>query len=479
VAKVYDCIPFFNELEVLDLRFRMHYDHVDHFVITEATETFTGLAKPLYFKENIERYRPYLDKVIHITVDDTPKSDSFWVKEEYQKDQIRRGLKEAADDDLLLICDADEILRPEAIAAAKAFDGFSEFDMPMFQFFLNLCERQRGWTAAYAIKKHMLASFGNLSKARFGREFKTAPEYQNRCQIVQNAGWHFTHLGGIERIKYKYRSYSHSDDKFPRAMRPDGLLERHIATGGVVGNFKDKARYVHIDETYPAYIRDNIGHYEQLGFVGDVYDAYTKLQDEYFFIRNCHAINLLLDSRAREELFRLTAEDFLPMAGLDRPFPTQHQYLAPFPGRLVSKGKPATQSSICKWSLGDTVESDAAGAVSGKKDGEHHFHTDREHNPWWMVDLEEVVPVIGVCIYNRLKPRITAERANRILVEMGGSPTSLVPVYQRMERRAFGGADGHPLELLFEPPISARYVRLSLPGIQELHLDQVEVYATE
>ena len=44
-AKVYDCFMFFNEYEVLDLRFHELYDHVDHFVIVESCEGFTGKSK--------------------------------------------------------------------------------------------------------------------------------------------------------------------------------------------------------------------------------------------------------------------------------------------------------------------------------------------------------------------------------------------------------------------------------------------------
>ena len=48
---VYDCFQFFNELDILKIRLNVMNDVVDKFVISEATETFSGLKKPLYLKK--------------------------------------------------------------------------------------------------------------------------------------------------------------------------------------------------------------------------------------------------------------------------------------------------------------------------------------------------------------------------------------------------------------------------------------------
>ena len=49
---VYDCFQFFNELDILKLRLHIMDPVVDRFVISEATETFSGNPKPLYYEEN-------------------------------------------------------------------------------------------------------------------------------------------------------------------------------------------------------------------------------------------------------------------------------------------------------------------------------------------------------------------------------------------------------------------------------------------
>ncbi len=67
---IYDCFPFFNEVELLKLRFKELYDVVDCFVIVEAAETHQGVAKPFYLLENKDQFAQYWDKVIHITLEE-------------------------------------------------------------------------------------------------------------------------------------------------------------------------------------------------------------------------------------------------------------------------------------------------------------------------------------------------------------------------------------------------------------------------
>ena len=64
---VYDCFPFFNENDLLEIRINQHWDFVDKFIITEAGETHTGKPKPFNFDH--ERFEQYKSKVIYRTFD--------------------------------------------------------------------------------------------------------------------------------------------------------------------------------------------------------------------------------------------------------------------------------------------------------------------------------------------------------------------------------------------------------------------------
>ena len=60
---VYDCIPFFNELDILNLRLHIMDPLVDKFIIEEATVTFSGEPKELCFEKNKELFREFLPKI--------------------------------------------------------------------------------------------------------------------------------------------------------------------------------------------------------------------------------------------------------------------------------------------------------------------------------------------------------------------------------------------------------------------------------
>ena len=45
--KIYDCFTFCNEFDLLELRLRELYDHVDYFVLVEANKTFQNKDKDI------------------------------------------------------------------------------------------------------------------------------------------------------------------------------------------------------------------------------------------------------------------------------------------------------------------------------------------------------------------------------------------------------------------------------------------------
>jgi hypothetical protein len=58
IGKIYG-VPFFNELEVLEIRLDIMYDYVDFFYNKWCDYTFSGLPKPFNFEENKDRFSKY------------------------------------------------------------------------------------------------------------------------------------------------------------------------------------------------------------------------------------------------------------------------------------------------------------------------------------------------------------------------------------------------------------------------------------
>jgi hypothetical protein len=126
-----------------------------------------------------------------------------------------------------------------------------------------------------------------------------------------------------------------------------------------------------------------------------------------------------------------------------------------------------------------TTETDARGGCDGIKDGKYAFHTAQQPNPWWQVDLGEVVPLDRVVVFNRLDYAPGLHNADnlRILTSEDGKQWTL-----RHENKGkhFGGISGAPpLEVRFkDSEVRGRFVRLQIPSAAPIffHLDEVEVY---
>jgi len=243
--EVYDCFLFFNELELLTIRLNELYEHVDHFVLVEADETFSGLPKQMYFAENRERFAPFLDKIIYVPLHDKAKrANTAWDREHFQRNQIVRGLKQCRDVDLVMISDLDEIPRGERLQellgpVARGETPALFARMTMYRGFLNRFDVANTPWSATAVTTYGALKKGNADSLRGCKDSGKYP-------VVENMGWHFTSMGGTAMVVQKFESWSHTENNTPEYKNPDRI---RAETSG--------QWLVEIDETYPCYIREH------------------------------------------------------------------------------------------------------------------------------------------------------------------------------------------------------------------------------
>jgi mono/diheme cytochrome c family protein len=115
---------------------------------------------------------------------------------------------------------------------------------------------------------------------------------------------------------------------------------------------------------------------------------------------------------------------------------------------------------------------DAAGGCDGVKDGGPGFHTEKQDQPWWQVDLGTPQPIARVVIWNRSE---CAERALRLQIKLSDDGRTWTTVYHHDGSTFFGFSDNKPLTARLTNQ-AARFVRIQLPGNDYLHLDEVEVF---
>ena len=108
--KIYDCIIYFDENFLLDIRFNILDKFVDYFVVVESNRTWQNNSKKFNF--DLKKFEKFSHKIIYIKVEDMPGGNNPWIRENFQRNCIERGLLSASNDDLIIISDADEIPNP-------------------------------------------------------------------------------------------------------------------------------------------------------------------------------------------------------------------------------------------------------------------------------------------------------------------------------------------------------------------------------
>ena len=283
---VYDCFQFFNELDILKLRLHIMNPVVDRFVISEATETFSGNPKPLYYEENKEMFAEFADKIIHVVVDDTPPGYTH-DRDTFQKNAVGRGLKDCADEDIIIFSDLDEIPNPEKIKEIlQNFDRTKiyHFAQRLFYCYLNM-EEVSGNLLSYAgefpeaerskdgipgRKKWIgskMCSYSLLKEQKLQLGELRFPE-RKACGIrVEDGGWHFGYMGGHgekdvkKRVAEKVRSAAHQE--YNKAEVLSDVADR-IKDGKDIFGRNASFVQVEIDETFPEYLRENQEEYSFL-----------------------------------------------------------------------------------------------------------------------------------------------------------------------------------------------------------------------
>ena len=222
---------YFDEDLLLDLRLNTLNNHVSKFVITEATYTHNGDKKKLKF--DINNFKKFKDKIEYIIVDNQPPNISpidsgdnlekkgqklihnGYARDNYQRNRLADGLKDAVDDDIIIISDLDEIPNLININFNKIKNKIIQKKKKMFYYKLNLYYQEFDWFGTKACRKK------NLISPQWLRNIKSKKYPKYRIDLIFNkkkysdifyildGGWHFTCIRTPEELKYKLLNFAH------------------------------------------------------------------------------------------------------------------------------------------------------------------------------------------------------------------------------------------------------------------------------
>lgn len=245
MTKIVDCTLFHNEFMMLDLRFGILKDQVDHFVIAEANSTFSGCSKELKLREWVEEHHSDIaERVEVIEIIDMPRNPNPWIKEAYQRNAVSAGLSRLRDLDIVMFLDIDEIPNVSRVAAEISNDDINALDQSFYYYYFNLYKGR--WT------KPSACLFRNLTiSPQVARGMPLRP-------IIQDAGWHFSYVMPPEAISEKISAFSHQEFNKSSFKDPDKIAAR-IQKHDDLFDRKQQAglKPVPLDMSFPRFIREN------------------------------------------------------------------------------------------------------------------------------------------------------------------------------------------------------------------------------
>ncbi len=276
---IFDCIPFFNELDILKLRMQILAPLVDYFVLEESTVTFSGEPKEMVFAKNRELFAEFADKIRYVAVEDSPMEGvTTHERDKYQKNQLIRALSDAKAEDIIIFSDVDEIPNPktlERLIAQFEPDKIYHLAQRMFYCFLNMEEvsgnllsitgefpgvERKQWLGT------KVCSFAELPAEGIVYLREVSPADPRSVRIA-DGGWHFGYMGGdgerdvAKRIGIKVRAAAHQEYNSKRYLNE--AVDR-LLCGEDIFDRDAKFVRVEIDESFPDYLREHQQEYEFL-----------------------------------------------------------------------------------------------------------------------------------------------------------------------------------------------------------------------
>ena len=238
---------YFDEDLLLDLRLNSLNKFVKKFVITEATYTHNGAKKKLNF--DINKFKKFKDKIIYLIVDKQPNNISDLLdndskekrgeklilngmaRDYFQRENLSKGIAEAANDDLILISDLDEIPNLNHLNFKNIKNNIIIFEQKMFYYKLNLYYEDYTWLGTKAVKRKNFISpqwlrnikGKNYPKWRIDTLF-SKKKYSN-LYFIKNGGWHFTCLRTAEDLEKKLLKFAHHYEYEESGLNIDNLKQ--------------------------------------------------------------------------------------------------------------------------------------------------------------------------------------------------------------------------------------------------------------
>lgn len=258
--KIIDAFPFFNEIELLKIRLELLYDYVDEFVICESNYTFSGIEKEYNFINHIDELDKWSDKIVYMKyepningLDFSHKPKSYdpksapWMVEFGQRNFLSTYLTTLDDEDIVFVSDVDEFINPDLIEFIREGNfnvDVAHLNMLFYYYYFNclgIGKDNYNWDSVFVAKVPFIRRNPNLSRVRMDKS----------TSFINNSGWHFSYIGGVEQIIKKIESFSHQELNIPEIANVEHILKCINDGADYLGRSNHEWSFVSFAEHHP------------------------------------------------------------------------------------------------------------------------------------------------------------------------------------------------------------------------------------
>lgn len=258
IMKVYKVSTYTDESVLTDIIINELDSIVDGFIFLEASHTYQMNHRPEFPAFSFKG-----DKIFHRTFTEYPL-DAFntpadkieeLVTSKYIDILLEIGVQP---DDILLYGDSDEIPYTETVKQllphVKTGDIYA-LEMIFCNYWINCISFEKTWTQFKVFNFQTLLDIGGSPQKNIRKKIVGT--------IIPNGGWHWSWMGGKDRIIKKIESYSHYEFNRPE-FKTDDHIDTCLKTGADLFN-RGPGYVLPIDEiVLPLHVIQNINNYKHL-----------------------------------------------------------------------------------------------------------------------------------------------------------------------------------------------------------------------
>jgi hypothetical protein len=205
---IVDVFMFDDDFDMLDCRIYQLKGVVDHFFAIEADSSFSGIEKPYYLSDSLDRYQGVPLTIIRAETKGTPArvpvrewivpgTEEAWGREAIQRNAARRLINELDPTDIVLYGDLDEIPRTHLV---KEFAGYPRaLAMDMLVYSTSLVHPSP-WMGT------VIGTVGDL-----GTDALDVRDRRWGFYPITKGGWHLSWFGDPESRERKLTHHSHQE----------------------------------------------------------------------------------------------------------------------------------------------------------------------------------------------------------------------------------------------------------------------------